>query len=124
MPIKNNLHKILSARYFLSQISLSESFFNPLSISNSFILCINNVKLTSLTTILLAMPSKIKSPEDREKLRTNILDAAWSLFVERGLEAVPMREIAKKSIIQPPFSAAPNNTRTKRTVIVSGSPNY
>jgi AcrR family transcriptional regulator len=42
------------------------------------------------------MPPKIKSPEDREKLRTRILDAARSLFVERGIEAVSMREIAKQ----------------------------
>ena len=42
------------------------------------------------------MPPKIKSPEGREKLRTSILDAARTLFVERGIEAVSMREIAKK----------------------------
>jgi AcrR family transcriptional regulator len=42
------------------------------------------------------MPPKIKSPKDREKLRTSILDAARTLFVERGIEAVSMREIAKK----------------------------
>jgi AcrR family transcriptional regulator len=42
------------------------------------------------------MPPKIKSPEDREKLRTLILDAARTLFVELGIEAVSMREIARK----------------------------
>jgi AcrR family transcriptional regulator len=42
------------------------------------------------------MPPKTKSPEDREKLRTRILDAARYLFVERGIEAVSMREIAKQ----------------------------
>ncbi|MFI3135977.1 MAG: TetR/AcrR family transcriptional regulator [Methylococcaceae bacterium] len=42
------------------------------------------------------MPPKTKSPEDREKLRCCILDAARSLFVARGIEAVSMREIAKK----------------------------
>lgn len=42
------------------------------------------------------MPPKIKSPEDREKLRTSILDAARSLFVARGIEAVSMREIARQ----------------------------
>jgi len=42
------------------------------------------------------MPPKIKSPENREKLRIRILDAARCLFVERGIEAVSMREIAKK----------------------------
>jgi AcrR family transcriptional regulator len=42
------------------------------------------------------MPPKIKSPEDREKLRVSILDAARTLFVEQGIEAVSMREIAKK----------------------------
>jgi AcrR family transcriptional regulator len=42
------------------------------------------------------MPPKPKSPEDREKLRIRILDAARTLFVERGIEAVSMREIAKQ----------------------------
>ena len=42
------------------------------------------------------MPPKTKSPEDREKLRTLILDAARSLFVERGIEAVSMREIVRQ----------------------------
>lgn len=42
------------------------------------------------------MPPKIKSPEDRERLRASILDAARTLFVERGIEAVSMREIAKQ----------------------------
>jgi AcrR family transcriptional regulator len=42
------------------------------------------------------MPPKTKSPEDREKLRASILNAARSLFVARGIEAVSMREIAKK----------------------------
>ncbi|MGZ8258902.1 MAG: TetR/AcrR family transcriptional regulator [Methylotenera sp.] len=42
------------------------------------------------------MPPKIKSPEDREKLRASILDAARTLFVARGIEAVSMREIARK----------------------------
>jgi AcrR family transcriptional regulator len=42
------------------------------------------------------MSPKIKSPEEREKLRKTILDAARTLFVERGIEAVSMREIAKK----------------------------
>ncbi|MBK8815474.1 MAG: TetR/AcrR family transcriptional regulator [Methylococcaceae bacterium] len=42
------------------------------------------------------MPPKIKSPEEREKLRLLILDSARTLFVERGIEAVSMREIAKQ----------------------------
>lgn len=42
------------------------------------------------------MPPKIKSLQDREKLRASILDAARTLFVERGIEAVSMREIAKQ----------------------------
>lgn len=42
------------------------------------------------------MPPKIKSSKDREKLRASILDAARTLFVERGIEAVSMREIAKQ----------------------------
>lgn len=44
----------------------------------------------------MRMPPKTKSPEDREKLRASILNAARSLFVARGIEAVSMREIAKK----------------------------
>ena len=42
------------------------------------------------------MPPKTQSVEKREKLRASILDAARKLFVERGIEAVSMREIAKK----------------------------
>jgi len=42
------------------------------------------------------MPPRIKSQQDREKLRASILDAARTLFVERGIDAVSMREIAKK----------------------------
>jgi len=42
------------------------------------------------------MPPKLKSPEDREQLRSQILDAARTLFVERGIEAVTMRQIAKQ----------------------------
>ena len=42
------------------------------------------------------MPPKIKSTKEREQLRTVILDAARTLFVERGIEAVSMREIAKQ----------------------------
>jgi len=42
------------------------------------------------------MPPKVKSVQDREKLRASILDAARTLFVERGIDAVSMREIAKK----------------------------
>lgn len=42
------------------------------------------------------MAPKTKSPQDRELLRMLILDAARSLFVERGIEAVSMRVIAKQ----------------------------
>ena len=42
------------------------------------------------------MPPKTKTAEERDNLRQQILDAARSLFVERGIEAVSMREIAKK----------------------------
>jgi AcrR family transcriptional regulator len=42
------------------------------------------------------MPPRVKSDQDREKLRASILDAARHLFVERGIDAVSMREIAKK----------------------------
>jgi AcrR family transcriptional regulator len=42
------------------------------------------------------MPPRVKSAEDRDKLRARILDAARTLFVGRGIEAVSMREIAKQ----------------------------
>lgn len=42
------------------------------------------------------MPPKIKSEQDREQLRIIILDAARTLFVERGIESVSMREIARQ----------------------------
>jgi AcrR family transcriptional regulator len=42
------------------------------------------------------MPPRVRSAQDREKLRASILDAARMLFVERGIDAVSMREIAKK----------------------------
>jgi len=42
------------------------------------------------------MPPRIKSAQDRERLRASILDAARELFVERGIDAVSMREIARK----------------------------
>ncbi|MDD5277176.1 MAG: TetR/AcrR family transcriptional regulator [Methylovulum sp.] len=42
------------------------------------------------------MPPKIKSAQERGQLRVLILDAARALFVERGIEAVSMREIAKQ----------------------------
>ena len=41
------------------------------------------------------MPPKPKSLEQRQQLRSSIIDAARQLFVERGVEAVTMREIAK-----------------------------
>lgn len=42
------------------------------------------------------MPPKPKSDLQRQEMRTAILDAARELFVERGLESVTMREIAKR----------------------------
>lgn len=42
------------------------------------------------------MPPKPKSDFQRQEMRTAILDAARELFVERGLEAVTMREIARR----------------------------
>lgn len=42
------------------------------------------------------MPPKVKSEQDRVKLRVSILDAARDLFAERGIDAVSMREIAKR----------------------------
>jgi AcrR family transcriptional regulator len=61
-----------------------------------FIQLFNSVNLTMLTILLLTMPPKNKSPQDREHLRANILHAARSLFIVRGIEAVSMREIAKQ----------------------------
>lgn len=42
------------------------------------------------------MPPRIKSPEEREQTRQQIIDAARELFVNKGVEAVTMREIAKR----------------------------
>ena len=42
------------------------------------------------------MPPKHKTEQQRQQLRTRILDAARELFVERGIEAVTMREIARR----------------------------
>ena len=42
------------------------------------------------------MPPKLKTAAEREQLRTLIIDAARELFVARGVEAVTMREIAKR----------------------------
>ncbi len=42
------------------------------------------------------MPPKQKSADHRLQARTRILDAARELFVERGVDAVTMREIAKR----------------------------
>lgn len=42
------------------------------------------------------MPPKPKTAVERKQLRTLIIDAARELFVTRGIDAVSMREIAKK----------------------------
>ncbi len=42
------------------------------------------------------MPPKPKTEFERQQLRTLIMDAARELFVSRGVEAVTMREIAKR----------------------------
>ena len=42
------------------------------------------------------MPPKVKTELERQQLRTLIMDAARELFVSRGVEAVTMREIAKR----------------------------
>lgn len=42
------------------------------------------------------MPPKFKSEAEKQAARTQILDAARELFVAKGVEAVTMREIAKK----------------------------
>lgn len=41
------------------------------------------------------MPPKVKTEQEKQQLRTQIIDAARELFVSRGVEAVTMREIAK-----------------------------
>jgi AcrR family transcriptional regulator len=42
------------------------------------------------------MPPKHKTEQQKQQTRTAILNAARELFVERGVEAVTMREIAKQ----------------------------
>ncbi|NOT65802.1 MAG: TetR/AcrR family transcriptional regulator [Methylotenera sp.] len=42
------------------------------------------------------MPPKPKTDAERQQLRTLIIDAARELFVTKGVEAVTMREIAKR----------------------------
>lgn len=42
------------------------------------------------------MPPKPKTEAQRQQLRTLIIDAARDLFVSKGVEAVTMREIAKR----------------------------
>ena len=42
------------------------------------------------------MPPKPKTEIERQQLRTLIIDAARELFVSRGVEAITMREIAKR----------------------------
>lgn len=42
------------------------------------------------------MPPRYTTEQDRQKTRDAILDAARDLFAERGVEAVTMREIAKR----------------------------
>ena len=42
------------------------------------------------------MPPKVKTVQERQQLRALIIDAARELFVSKGVEAVTMREIAKR----------------------------
>ena len=42
------------------------------------------------------MPPKLKTEAERQQLRTLIIDSARELFISRGVEAVTMREIAKR----------------------------
>jgi AcrR family transcriptional regulator len=42
------------------------------------------------------MPPKLKTDAERQQLRTLIIDAARELFVAKGVDAVTMREIAKR----------------------------
>ncbi|MEO8418245.1 MAG: helix-turn-helix domain-containing protein [Methylophilaceae bacterium] len=41
------------------------------------------------------MPPNPKTQDQRDQLRSCILDAARELFVARGIEAITMREIAQ-----------------------------
>lgn len=42
------------------------------------------------------MPPRLRSEQERQETRTRILDAARILFVERGVEATTMREVATR----------------------------
>lgn len=42
------------------------------------------------------MPPKPKTEAEKAQIRTNIMDAARTLFVNKGIDAVTMREIAKQ----------------------------
>lgn len=42
------------------------------------------------------MPPKVKTDAEKQALRTLIIDAARELFVSQGVEAVTMREVAKR----------------------------
>lgn len=42
------------------------------------------------------MPPKIKTEQEKQQMRTLIMDAARELFVTKGVEAVSMREIARR----------------------------
>jgi AcrR family transcriptional regulator len=42
------------------------------------------------------MPPKMKTEKEKQQMRTSIMDAARELFVNKGIEAVSMREIAKR----------------------------
>lgn len=42
------------------------------------------------------MPPKIKTEQEKQQLKVLIIDAARDLFVTKGVEAVSMREIAKR----------------------------
>lgn len=42
------------------------------------------------------MPPRLKTEEEKQKTRTTIIDAARDLFVTKGVEAVSMREVAKR----------------------------
>ncbi|MEE9332350.1 MAG: TetR/AcrR family transcriptional regulator [Methylophilaceae bacterium] len=42
------------------------------------------------------MPPKVKTEQEKQQLKTLIIDAARDLFVTKGVDAVSMREIAKR----------------------------
>ncbi|HQN64657.1 MAG TPA: TetR/AcrR family transcriptional regulator [Methylophilus sp.] len=61
----------------------------------SYITAANQSILDGVQTCL-NMPPRIKTEAEKQPLRTRIIDAARDLFVSQGIEAVSMREIARR----------------------------